>query len=135
MKSRNTLIRVQRFHVDELRRQMADIEAMVADLEQKSADLEAQITAEQDRTGICDVTHFAYSTFAKSAMDRRDNIRFTIEGLTPQLEEARDKLADAVGELKRLEILDEREDARRRMDIAKAEQRRLDEVGLQGYRG
>ena len=135
MKSRDTLIRIQRFHVDEVRRQLADIESMVADLEAKEGDLQAQIESEQSRTGISDITHFAYSTFAKSAMDRRDNIRFTIEGLNPQIEAARDKLADAVGELKRLEILDEREDARRRLDIAKSEQRQLDEIGLQTFRG
>lgn len=135
MKSRETLIRVQRFHVDDIRRQVADIEAMVADLRQKEADLQAQIESEQDRTGISDITHFAYSTFAKSAMDRRDNIRFTIEGLNPQFEEARERLGDAVAELKRLEILDEREDARRRLDIAKTEQRGLDEIGMQAFRG
>lgn len=135
MKSRDTLIRVQRFHVDEVRRQLADIEAMVADLRQKEADLQAQIDSEQDRTGISDITHFAYSTFAKSAMDRRDNIRFTIEGLNPQIEEARDKLSEAVTELKRLEVLDEREDARRRHDMAKLDQRNMDEIGLQSYRG
>jgi flagellar export protein FliJ len=135
MKSRDTLVRVQRFHVDEKRRQVADIEAMVADLKQKEADLEAQIEAEQTRTGIADVTHFAYSTFARSAMNRRDNIRETVEGLLPQLEEARDQLTDAAAELKRLELLGEREDARRRMDIAKAEQRALDEAGMQSFRG
>lgn len=135
MKSRETLIRVQRFHVDEKRRQVADIEAMVADLRQKQADLDAQVEAEQTRTGISDVTHFAYSTFARSAMTRRDNIGGTIDGLMPQLEDARDKLADAAAELKRLELLVEREDARRRHDIAKAEQRALDDAGMQPFRG
>lgn len=135
MRSRDTLIRVQRFHVDEKRRQVADIEAMIADLEQKESDLKSQIDAEQARTGISDVTHFAYSTFARSALNRCENIRETVAGLMPQLEAARDALADAAAEMKRLELLGEREDARRRNDMARAEQRALDEAGLQPFRG
>ena len=129
MRSRETLIRMQRFLVDDKRRAVAQIETMIADFEAKESDLQAQIEAEQERAGIHDVTHFAYPTFAKAALARRDNLRMSIEGLEQQLGDARDQLTDAVSELKRLELLDEREDRNRRTELAQIEQRELDEVG------
>ena len=59
MKSRESLIRLKRFRVEEKRRQVAQIESMIAEFERMAAELEAQITAEQERSGIKDVSHFA----------------------------------------------------------------------------
>ena len=74
MKSRNSLIRLKRFQVDEKRRQVVQIEMMIAEFERMAAELDEQILAEQKRSGISDVAHFAYPTFAKAAMARRDNL-------------------------------------------------------------
>src|SRR5919205_2292297 len=109
MKSRDSLIRLKRFQVDEKRRQVAQIETMIAEFERLAADLDQQILAEQQRTGIHDVTHFAYPTFARAAMQRRDNLRTSIEELSGQLQEARDALAEAFEDLKKFELLEERD--------------------------
>jgi uncharacterized protein with von Willebrand factor type A (vWA) domain len=65
------------------------IETMLTDFEQMAAELDRQILEEQERAGIHDVTHFAYPTFARAAMTRRDNLRQSAENLKEQLEEAR----------------------------------------------
>ena len=52
MKSRETLIRLKRFQVDEKRRQVAQIEAMIAEFERMTGDLEREIKTEQERAGI-----------------------------------------------------------------------------------
>ncbi|MHA1523875.1 MAG: flagellar export protein FliJ [Alphaproteobacteria bacterium] len=135
MKSRETLIRVQRFNVDEKRRQLADIDLMIAEFKQKQADLNHQIEVEQERAGISDVTHFAYPTFAKAAIGRRENLAASIAGLETQREAAGDQLSDAVAELKRLELLNERDKTRRRSALAKSEQMALDEAGRAMFRG
>ena len=62
MKSRETLIRLKKFQVDEKRRRVAQIEGMIADFQRMSVDLEGEIQTEQDRAGIIDPTHFAYQT-------------------------------------------------------------------------
>ena len=85
MKSRETLIRLKRFQVDEKRRQVAQIEAMVAEFERMATDLEREITIEQDRAGINDPAHFAYPTYAKAAMQRRDNLKRSASELHGQL--------------------------------------------------
>ena len=128
MKSRNSLIRLKRFQVDEKRRQVAQIEMMIAEFERMASELDDQILAEQKRTGISDVTHFAYPTFAKAAMQRRDNLLGSADGLRGQLDAARDALQEAVEDLKKVELIEERDQVRDRAAGESAEQDRLDEI-------
>jgi flagellar protein FliJ len=114
MKSRNTLIRVKRFQLDEKRRKVAQMEAMIADFQRIAADLEREIVAEQERAGIHDPCHFAYPTYAKAAIARRENLKRSIDELETQLREARVSLQEAAEELKRVELLDERDQNRDR---------------------
>src|SRR5262249_62029974 len=58
MKSRETLIRLKKFQVDERRRRVAQIESMISEFERISSDLERDIKIEQDRSGIHDPGHF-----------------------------------------------------------------------------
>lgn len=131
MKSRESLIRFRRFQVDEKRRQLAQIETMMADFEQMAAELDRQIVEEQNRAGIHDVTHFAYPTFAKAAIVRRDNLRQSAENLRGQLEEARAALAEAFDELKKVELLEERSLEQERQNENRRGQEELDRIGLQ----
>jgi flagellar export protein FliJ len=128
MKSRDSLIRLKRFQVDEKRRQVTQLEAMIADFNRMIADLDDQILGEQNRVGIHDITHFAYPTFAKAAIQRRDNLRVSIHDLEEKLGGARDELAEAVEELKKIELIEERDQSRDRAERDAAEQVALDEV-------
>jgi flagellar FliJ protein len=116
MKSRNTLIRSKKFQVDDRRRKVAQMEAMIADFQRMAADLEREIMAEQERAGIHDPTHFAYPTYAKAAMARRENLKRSIDELVAQLGDAKIELQDSCDELKRVELLDERNQVRDRAD-------------------
>ena len=49
MKSRETLIRLKKFQVDEKRRRVAQIEAMVADFERMANDLDREVANEERR--------------------------------------------------------------------------------------
>ncbi|MCD0419073.1 MAG: flagellar export protein FliJ [Rhodopseudomonas sp.] len=130
MKSRDTLIRLKKFQVDERRRRVAQIEAMIADFERMSADLEREIVTEQERAGIADPTHFAYPTYAKAAIQRRENLTRSADELRVQLEEARGQLSEAFDEMKKVELLDERDQARERAEESAREQADLDSIGL-----
>jgi flagellar export protein FliJ len=134
MKSRETLIRLKRFQVDEKRRKVAQIETMIAEFERMSAELEREITAEQAKAGISDPGHFAYPTYAKAAIQRRDNLVRSINDLKAQLEEARGHLAEAFEELKKVEILEERDQQRERAEHNAREQTELDRIGAQRVR-
>ena len=134
MKSRESLIRVHRFQVDEKRRTVVQIETMIADFDAKIADLQQQIEIEQEKSGIDDITHYAYPTFAKAAVVRRDNLEASKQELTVQLEDAKNDLAAAFSELKRMELLAEREEMKVRRAQMVREQAGLDEAALNLYR-
>ena len=128
MKSRDSLIRLKRFQVDEKRRQVMQIEMMIAEFERMASELDEQILAEQKRSGITDITHFAYPTFAKAAIQRRDNLRVSIKDLEVKLEAARDELGVAVEEMKKIELIEERDQMRERAERDAHEQDALDEM-------
>jgi flagellar export protein FliJ len=73
--------------------------------------------------------HFAYPTYAKAAMGRRDNIKRSADELKVQLEDARMALAEAFEELKKVELLDERDQMRERAADNVREQTELDRIG------
>ena len=89
MKLRETLIRLKRFQVDEKRRRVAQIEIMISEFERIAGDLDREIKAEQDRVGIHDPTHFAYPTYAKAAIQRRENLKRSAAELRLQLKTPR----------------------------------------------
>ena len=128
MKSRDSLIRLKRFQVDEKRRQVTQIEMMKADFARMIADLDDQIVSEQNRVGIHDLAHFAYPTFAKAAMQRRDNLKVSVHDLEVKLEAAHEELSVAVEELKKIELIEERDQHRDRAERDVAEQEALDEM-------
>ena len=116
MKSRETLIRLKKFQVDEKRRRVSQIEGMIADFQRMSVDLEREIQTEQERAGINDPTHFAYPTYAKAAIQRRDNLKRSANELKLQLEDAKAALGEAFEEMKKAELLDERDQMRERAE-------------------
>ena len=109
MKSRDTLIRLKRFQVDEKRRRVAQIEAMIAEFVRMAADLDREILAEEQRAGISDPSHFAYPTYARAARTRRDNLKNSTAELRGQLEDAKVLLEEAIAEHAKVQTLDGRE--------------------------
>ncbi len=135
MKSRDTLIRLKKFQVDERSRKVAQIESMIAEFERMAADLDREIKSEQERAGIHDPAHFAYPTYAKAAMTRKENLKRSADELKVQLDDAKAILGEAFEELKKVELLDERDQARERADENAREQNELDTIGLLRTRG
>jgi flagellar export protein FliJ len=95
---------------------------MIAEFERKAGELEREINTEQDRARVHDPAHFAYPTYAKATMQRRENLKRSADELKVQLEDAKAALCEAFEEIKKVELLDEREHMR--------EQIELDAIGL-----
>ena len=119
MKSRDSLIRLKRFQVDEKRRRMAQIEAMINEFTRMANDLEREIATEEQRSGINDSTHFAYSTYARAARGRRDNLKHSADELRTQLEEAKLHHEEALAELEKAQNLDGREKGERVIEVVR----------------
>ena len=109
MKTRENLVRLKRFQVNEKRRQLAQLELMVADFDRMANELDAQILAEERKAGITDVNHFAYPTLAKAARQRRDNLRNSQTAMLQQKSGVEAALAEADAELAKAEALENRD--------------------------
>jgi flagellar protein FliJ len=109
MKPRDTALRLKRFEASEKARKVGSIEAMILDFEHMAADLSRQIAAEEERTGVRDAAHFAYSTFAKAAALRRSNLLTSVTDLRVKLDAAKQEHEEAVTEMRKLEPIEIRD--------------------------
>ncbi len=109
MKSRDNLLRLKHFQVQEKTRQLAQIDMMLGEFEKMSNDLKAQIEVEEKKAGITDASHFAYPTFAKAARGRVDNLAVSIRDLQEKREPAVEALKEAEEELRKAELKEARD--------------------------
>ena len=109
MRSRETLLRLHRFRTEEKRRQVADMEFMIQDFMRKYEELDAQMKFQESLNGVTDPSHFNYSLAAKAARGRRDNLMRSIAELRDQLADAQAALIHEEQELRRVEMLAEKD--------------------------
>lgn len=102
MKARDAALKLKNFELNEKARKIADLEQMIREFETIGGDLDRQIQAEEERSGVKDPAHFAYSTFAKSAAQRRENIKSSIDELLGRLEVAQKEYEEAEQQVSRL---------------------------------
>ena len=81
VRSQATSIRRREFQAEHRTRRVALLERMIADFERTAADLDREILIEQQRANIHDPAHFAYPTYAKAAILRRDNLKRSADEL------------------------------------------------------
>jgi len=123
MKSRDTLVRLKRFQVDEKRRRVAQLQMMIAEFTRMANDLNREIANEEQRANISDPNHFAYPTYARAARTRRDNINASLAELHGQLEDAEEALKEASEELAKAQSQESRDRGAERMIDVVAERR------------
>lgn len=130
MKRTNTLIRLRRFRVDDLKRRLATLDGMKADVERKLADLEDSVARERHRAGDSDIGRLAFPSFLRSIETRRENLRATLTELERERAQAQEDLTGAFQDLKALEFATEQQAKRAGEVEARRAQSRLDEMAL-----
>ncbi|HEY5238637.1 MAG TPA: flagellar FliJ family protein [Rhizomicrobium sp.] len=130
MKRADTLLRVKRFRVEELKRRMATLDLMKADLEKKLADLEDSIARERQRANDSDIGRLAFPSFLRSIDVRRENLRASLKEIERERVGCQDDLAAAYQDLKSLELANEMQVKRVAETEARRSQSRIDEMAL-----
>lgn len=130
MKRRDTLLRLKRFRVDELKRRLATLDEMKADLERKLADLDESISREKQRATDSDIGRLAFPSFLQSIDTRRSNIRATMKEIERERAAAQEDLTTAFQDLKSFELIEEERVRRQAEAESKADQSRLDEMAI-----
>lgn len=128
-----SLIRYHRWQLDEKRREVADLNAMLDRLHEQQAALEAEITAEQQAARSHGDVAFSYAGFAQQALRRRRTLAGAVAQVESQIARATDVLREMFQEVKRYELA---QDERTRQEKAKQRHREntmLDEVAAMGF--
>jgi flagellar FliJ protein len=130
MNRTDTLLRLKRFRVDEMKRRIAAIDAMKADLERKLADLDENVAREKQRAGDSDIGRLAFPSFLRSIEARRENLRITLKEIEREYASAQMDMSNAFQDLKSLEVATEQQAKRLAEMQARRAQARLDEMAL-----
>jgi flagellar export protein FliJ len=130
MKRGDTLMRLKRFRVDDLKRRMATLDGMRSDLERKLSDLEDSVAREKQRANDSDIGRLAFPSFLRSIDVRRENLRATLKEIEREAVQAQAELTAAFQDLKSLELATEQQ-ARRLAEVeTRRSQSRLDEMSI-----
>jgi len=130
MKRQDTLLRLRRFRVDDLKRRMATLDGMKADVERKLADLEDSVARERQRAGDTDIGRLAFPSFLRSIEIRREKLRETLKDIERERALCQADLNTAFQDLKSLEFATEQQEKRLAEIEARRAQSRLDEMAL-----
>src|ERR1700710_2966945 len=130
MNRTDTLLRLKRFRVDEMKRRIAAIDAMKVDLERKLADLDDNVAREKQRAGDSDIGRLAFPSFLRSIESRRENLRATLREIEREYTSAQLDLTNAFQDLKSLEVATEQQAKRLAEMQARRQQVRMDEMAL-----
>jgi hypothetical protein len=81
------MIHQRHFEIDgqTAQREAPQISTMIRDFNRTVQVLDLEIEAEEVRTGVHDLSHFAYPIMAKTMVARRENLRATIAALEQRL--------------------------------------------------
>ena len=133
MKGIDSVIRLQKWQVDEQRRQVSDLEGLLMDLTRRADALEQEILKEQEVAADQNVA-FIYGDYARYAIERRETLQRSIADAEVAAAAARDVLTELYQDMKRYEIAKDRHDARELLKANRAEQAELDGIAIQLHR-
>ena len=134
-KALHSLIRLHQHRVDEKRRKLGGMIAVVTDLERQAESLEAQILSEQEiAKSAPDLAGVIYGNYAAHSILRREQFVAAIAEMEEKLAEAQEEMRQEYRDLKGYELTQEARDRDEALEEARAERAVLDEIGLNTHR-
>ena len=133
-RSHEPLIRLARFKVEELQKQMAELDRSRQALIDQIERLEGLGAGRAGGCGGVERRLLAYGSYAQAVIKRKENIRLSLEEVDIQANALRGRLSEAFQELKKYELLEERRLARIEKAVRAAEQDELDEIAQVRHR-
>ncbi len=128
------MIRLHKWQLDEKRRNMVELEEMKAGLLQNLTNLQNELIAEQKKVSESPVVNIGYAAYAQQVMVRRVNIVNSMLEIDVSIEDMKDQVAEAFKELKKYEVVEQRERERERADLNRRQQIEQDELAINMHR-
>lgn len=132
-KGLDALIRIHQFELDEKRRALKELETVRANIETAIRMLENEVDREQKAAVGSVEAGMAYGNYARAAIARRGRLEQNLRDIEPQVEAAREVVAQAFEELKKYEITKAGRDKAAVAEANRKEQILMDELGLSAY--
>ncbi len=130
MRRQESMLRLKRFRVEEMARQLSTLDAMRRDLERKLSDLQDAVARERQRSNDSDIGRLAFPSFLRSIESRREKINDSLKEIGRERAQCDIELGAAREELTGLELAAEQESRRLAEAEARRSQSRLDEMAL-----
>ncbi len=134
MSSFDSLLRISRWHLDEKRQKLADLERLAQRLRDDLERLDEGIETEKRIAEQDEEARRTFPAFLKIEQERRRRIEKSIVDVQHEIELAREEVAEAFREFKKYELAKATQDERLRRQATRREQARMDELGMQLHR-
>lgn len=128
MKSLPTLLRLQKWRVDEARRKLSALYSQRSQIDNLSDELEAGVLDEQHVAAEAENGAFLYGAYVAAIERQRAVLTEKGAEIDAGITEARAAAAEAYLEQKRIDVLADRAAVQRRKDREKADQQQFDET-------
>ena len=128
------MLRLQKWTLDEKRRQATDLEALIDRLGSDIRRLDDEVASEVEATRNDLELQRVLPDYKKMMAERRERIEKSVADLTAELDKLRDQIMESFAELKKTEQTIANRAQRQRVAQRRREQTRADEVGLQLHR-
>ena len=133
-KSMTGLIRLHKWQLDEKRRNMGELEKMRSELLHNLQHLQDELAAEKKMAASSPIVSIHYVGYAQQVMVRRENIKNSISEVDASIENMKDQVAEAFKELKKYQVVEQREQDRLLADRNLRQQSELDELAINMHR-
>lgn len=134
MSGLDQLLRLQRWTLDEKRRQAGDLELLIERLAQDVAQLDRVVQREIEAARGDIELQRALPHYRQLMKDRRERLDKSLLDLRGELDRLREEIAEAFSDLKKTEQTVKNREQRQRLSERRRDQAISDEIGLQMHR-
>jgi flagellar export protein FliJ len=134
MSGLDQLLRLQRWTLDEKRRQAGDLELLIERLLQDINQIDAAVEREVEAARADIEMQRALPGYRQAMKDRRQRLDKSLLDLRSELDKLREQITEAFSELKKTEQTVKNRHQRQRLAERRKDQAISDEIGLQQHR-
>ncbi len=130
------LIRVRKHAVEQKQKFLAELYRQAEELARQKQTLLDQLASERSKISEMESAEMMsyFGRYADAVKDRVEDIDEAAVKLETRIEIAREDMRAAFAELKKIEITQERREAREQAERDKKESAELDDIAIEGYR-
>src|SRR5258706_7807204 len=134
MSGLDQLMRLQKWTLDEKRRQALDLEALIDKLENDVRVLDDEVAREIETSQQSIDLQRALPAYRKMMQERRERLAQSVDNLRVELQRIQDEIAEAFSDLKKTEQTIQSRKQRQRQQERRREQIVSDDIGIELHR-